>query len=108
MVCRPGFENDLIEKMRHSCAHVMADAVQKLFPEAKITIGPVIEEGFFYDFDFSRGFTPEDLARIEEKMKEIVQKNEPFKSKSSKKLRVLFRRSFPPFSFANGVCHERL
>lgn len=64
--------------MRHSCAHVMADAVQKLFSDAKITIGPVIEDGFFYDFDFPRGFTPDDLAKIEKKMAEIIQKNLPF------------------------------
>lgn len=81
MVCRAGHENDPLERMRHSCAHVMADAVQQLFPEAKITIGPVIEEGFFYDFDFPRGFTPEDLEKIEKKMAEIIKQNLPFERK---------------------------
>ncbi len=60
------------EVLRHSAAHVMADAVKKLFPEAKVTIGPAIERGFYYDFDYPPGFTPEDLPRIEEKMAEII------------------------------------
>ncbi|MBI4125509.1 MAG: threonine--tRNA ligase, partial [Deltaproteobacteria bacterium] len=81
MVCRAGHENDPVERMRHSCAHVMADAVQKLFPEAKITIGPVIEDGFYYDFDFPRGFTPDDLKKIEKKMAEIIKKDHPFERK---------------------------
>ncbi|MBI4224286.1 MAG: threonine--tRNA ligase [Deltaproteobacteria bacterium] len=81
MVCRAGHESDPVEKMRHSCAHVMADAVQKLFPEAKITIGPVIKDGFYYDFDFPRGFTPDDLKKIEGKMVEIIKKDHPFEHK---------------------------
>lgn len=78
MVCRPGHENDPIEKMRHSAAHVMADAVQRLFPEAKVTIGPAIEEGFYYDFDYPPGFSSDDLAHIEAKMQEIIAENHPF------------------------------
>lgn len=85
MVCRPGHEKNPLEKMRHSCAHVMADAVQQLFPDAKITIGPVIEEGFFYDFDYPQGFTPDDLKKIEKKMEEIVKKGSPFESSSMTK-----------------------
>lgn len=81
MVCRPGHEGNPLERMRHSCAHVMADAVQKLFPKAKITIGPVIEDGFFYDFEYPPGFSPEDLVRIEKKMAEIVAANHPFQRK---------------------------
>ncbi|MBU1918914.1 threonine--tRNA ligase [bacterium] len=80
MVCRQGFENDPVEIMRHSCAHIMADAVTKLFPEAKPTIGPVIEDGFFYDFDYSKGFTPEDLEAIEVEMKKIIKSNAKFES----------------------------
>lgn len=72
MVCRSGFENDPLEIMRHSAAHIMADAVTKLFPTAKPTIGPVIENGFFYDFDYSQGFTDDDLVRIEDEMKRII------------------------------------
>lgn len=72
MVCRPGFENDPNEIMRHSAAHVMADAVQRLFPTAKVTIGPTIENGFYYDFEYAAGFSTEDLQKIEGKMKEII------------------------------------
>jgi len=63
--------------IRHTAAHIMAEAVQRLFPEAKVTIGPVIENGFYYDFEYSRGFTPEDLERIEDKMKEIINQKKP-------------------------------
>ena len=63
--------------LRHTAAHVLAEAVQSLFPEAKVTIGPVIENGFYYDFDFHRGFTPEDLEKIEARMAEIAEKNSP-------------------------------
>ncbi|MEN6484214.1 MAG: threonine--tRNA ligase [Syntrophobacteraceae bacterium] len=67
-----------LEIIRHSTSHVMAQAVKALFPEAKITIGPAIENGFYYDFDVDRPFTQEDLASIEEKMKEIVSKRLQF------------------------------
>jgi threonyl-tRNA synthetase len=63
--------------IRHTAAHIMAEAVQSLFPEAKVTIGPVIENGFYYDFEYSRGFTPEDLEKIEAKMKEIIDQKKP-------------------------------
>jgi len=61
-----------LEVLRHSTAHLLAQAVQSLFPEAQVTIGPVIEDGFYYDFAFKRPFTPEDLAAIETRMKELV------------------------------------
>ena len=64
--------------LRHSAAHVMAEAVKELFPTAKVTIGPDIENGFYYDFDFERPFTPEDLERIEARMLESVAANRPF------------------------------
>jgi len=60
-----------LEVLRHSCAHLMAQAVQALFPSAQVTIGPVIEDGFFYDFAYERPFTPEDLEKIEKKMLEL-------------------------------------
>ncbi len=63
---------DGVDTLRHSCAHLMAQAVKRLFPEAQVTIGPVIENGFYYDFAFDRPFTPEDLAAIEKAMGEIV------------------------------------
>jgi threonyl-tRNA synthetase len=61
-----------LETLRHSTAHVMADAVKRLFPEAKVTIGPSIETGFYYDFDMPRPFTEEDLGRIEAEMQKII------------------------------------
>ena len=67
-----------LEKMRHSAAHVMAEAVLTLFPEGKLGIGPPIEDGFYYDFDLPRPLTPEDLARIEAKMAEVVKQDVPF------------------------------
>ena len=67
-----------LETLRHSCAHVMAKAVQRLWPDAKVTIGPSIETGFYYDFDIERPFTEEDLARIEAEMQKIVDAKEPF------------------------------
>jgi threonyl-tRNA synthetase len=66
-----------IEVIRHSTAHLLAQAVKELFPEAQVTIGPVIENGFYYDFAFKRGFTEEDLAKIEERMREIAKRDYP-------------------------------
>ena len=68
-------DSDGIEVLRHSCAHLMAQAVQRLFPKAQVTIGPVIEDGFFYDFAFERAFTPEDLQAIEKMMNTIVKED---------------------------------
>ena len=70
-------DEDGLEVLRHSCAHLMAQAVQRLFPDAQVTIGPVIEDGFFYDFAFERAFTPEDLSAIEKTMQEIVKEDLP-------------------------------
>jgi threonyl-tRNA synthetase len=61
-----------LEVLRHSTAHLLAQAVKELYPEAQVTIGPVIEDGFYYDFAYQRGFTEEDLARIEARMREIA------------------------------------
>ena len=66
-----------VEVIRHSMAHLMAHAVKELFPEAQVTIGPVIENGFFYDFSYQRAFTPEDLQSIEKRMTEIVKRDLP-------------------------------
>lgn len=70
-------DDEGLEVIRHSCAHLMAMAVQQLFPTAQVTIGPVIEDGFYYDFAYERAFTPEDLQKIEAKMKELVKANLP-------------------------------
>ncbi|GAB5461184.1 threonine--tRNA ligase [Hoeflea alexandrii] len=67
-----------LELIRHDTAHVMAEAVQELFPGTQVTIGPVIENGFYYDFARNQPFTPEDLPVIEKKMKEIIARNKPF------------------------------
>ena len=72
-----GKDADGLEVIRHSTAHLLAYAVKELFPEAQVTIGPVIENGFFYDFSFSRSFTPEDLIVIEKRMTELANKDEP-------------------------------
>ncbi|HSN18624.1 MAG TPA: TGS domain-containing protein, partial [Gammaproteobacteria bacterium] len=61
-----------LDVIRHSTAHLLAQAVKQLFPEAQVTIGPVIEDGFYYDFSFNRPFTPEDLAAIEKRMEELA------------------------------------
>ncbi len=67
-----------LEIIRHSAAHIMATAVRRLFPNVKVTIGPAIENGFYYDFDCERPFTPEDLERIEAEMRNVVAENQPF------------------------------
>jgi len=84
-------ENDL-EAMRHSASHIMADAVLKLFPGARLGIGPAIEEGFYYDFDLPRPLTPEDLETIEARMREIIKARYPFKRReiSRKEAETLF------------------
>ena len=68
-------DDDGLEVLRHSCAHLMAMAVQDLFPAAQVTIGPVIEDGFYYDFAYERAFTPEDLEKIEKKMTDLSRQN---------------------------------
>ena len=68
---------DGLEMIRHSTAHLLAYAVKQLFPEAQVTIGPVIENGFYYDFAYKRPFTPDDLAAIEKRMGELAKKDEP-------------------------------
>ncbi len=69
-------DDEGLEVIRHSTAHLLAQAVKELFPEAQVTIGPVIEDGFYYDFSYPRGFTPEDLKKIEERMKQLVKQDE--------------------------------
>jgi len=64
-------DSEGLEIIRHSCAHLMAQAVKELYPEAQVAIGPVIEDGFYYDYAYERGFTPEDLVKIEKKMQDL-------------------------------------
>ncbi|STX52557.1 threonyl-tRNA synthetase [Legionella busanensis] len=70
-------QDDSLEVIRHSAAHLLAQAVKQLFPSVQVTIGPVIEDGFYYDFAFERPFTPEDLQRIEAKMYELAKQDLP-------------------------------
>jgi threonyl-tRNA synthetase len=70
---------EYLDALRHSCAHVMAQAVQELYPGTKITIGPAVENGFYYDFDGPQAFTEEDLPKIEKRMRQIVEGNHEFK-----------------------------
>lgn len=72
-----GRDEEGLEVIRHSTAHLLAQAVKELYPEAQVTIGPVIEDGFYYDFAYHRPFTPEDLRQIEAKMKELADKDFP-------------------------------
>lgn len=85
-------QNDYLEKLRHSTAHVMAQAVLEIFPEGKLAFGPPIEDGFYYDFDLPRSLTLEDLPEIEARMREIVKKNYPFEQRevSVEEARKLF------------------
>ncbi len=73
-------EGPALELIRHDLAHIMARAVQELWPETKVTIGPVIENGFFYDFDRAEPFTPEDLAKIEARMRDIIAARDPVRT----------------------------
>ena len=73
-------EAQALELIRHDAAHIMARAVQELWPDVKVTIGPVIENGWYYDFDREEPFTPEDLGEIEKKMKEIINKRDPVRT----------------------------
>jgi threonyl-tRNA synthetase len=84
---------EALELIRHDCAHVLAEAVQQLWPGTQVTIGPVIEHGFFYDFAKAEPFEPEDLPRIEKRMSEIIAKNAPFTKEvwSREKAKAYFR-----------------
>ena len=73
-------EAPALELIRHDLAHIMARAVQELWPDVKVTIGPVIENGWYYDFDRQEPFTPEDLGEIEKKMREIINKRDPIRT----------------------------
>ena len=70
--------DEALEVIRHDCAHVMAEAVQELFPGTQVTIGPAIENGFYYDFSFKVPFNERDLEKVEKKMAQIVDENQSF------------------------------
>ncbi len=83
-----------LEILKHSTSHIMAQAVKELYPEVKLGIGPAIENGFYYDFDMKSNFTPQDLVKIEEKMREIIKQNLPFGREILKKKKAakLFKK----------------
>jgi len=87
------YEESRLYRVRHSTAHVMAQAVLDMFPDAKIAIGPAIEDGFYYDFDLPRPLTPEDLSAIEARMREIIKGNFPFQREvvDAKQAQELFK-----------------
>ena len=82
-------DKESLDILRHSTSHVMAEAVKKLFPGVKIAIGPNIAEGFYYDFDYERAFTPEDLVKIEEEMNKIIEAKPGFERKEVSKQEAL-------------------
>ncbi len=86
-------QNDPYYRLRHSAAHVMAQAVQEMFPEAKFAIGPPVENGFYYDFDLPRALTPDDLEAIEQRMRRIISEKHPFVYRvlSAEEAREFFR-----------------
>ena len=87
------YEESELYRIRHSAAHVMAEAVVEMFPEAKYTIGPPIENGFYYDFDLPRNLTPEDLEKIEKRMRQIIAGRHKFERKvlSADEARQIFK-----------------
>jgi len=87
------YEESQLYKIRHSAAHVMAQAVIEMFPDGKVTIGPPIADGFYYDFDLPRNLTPEDLEQIEKRMRQIVQGKHEFKKRvvSADEAREIFK-----------------
>ena len=87
------YEESQLYKIRHSAAHIMAQAVLEMFPDGKISIGPPIENGFYYDFDLPRNLTPEDLQQIEKRMRQIVQSKHEFQKidVSARKRREIFK-----------------
>src|SRR5512146_2274435 len=92
-VHRERYEDSHLYRVRHSAAHVMAQAVLEMFPGAKIAIGPAIEDGFYYDFDLPRPLTPEDLDAIENRMREIIKGDHPFQCRevSAEEARLRFK-----------------
>lgn len=87
------YEDSDLYRIRHSAAHIMAQAVLELFPDARYTIGPPVEDGFYYDFDLPRTLTPEDLEKIEKRMRQIIAKGHPFNKRvvTAEEARQIFK-----------------
>ncbi len=88
-----------LQTLRHSCAHVLAAAVKELYPKAKLGIGPAIADGFYYDFERDKPFSPEDLIKIEKRMQQIIEKDYKFEKEvlSKPQARKLFKKLKEPF-----------
>ena len=101
------YEDSDLYRIRHSAAHVMAEAVLEMFPEAKYTIGPPIENGFYYDFDLPRPLTPEDLQVIEKRMRQIIAGHYPFVKKvvSAEEARQVFKDQPYKLELIEGLEH---
>src|SRR5690349_13534456 len=98
--------------LRHSTSHVMAQAVKRLFPDVKVAIGPAIEDGFYYDFAKAEPFTPEDLAKIEQGMRDIVKANYPFERREMSRPEAIayFRERGEPYKveILEGIDADRV
>ena len=83
-----------LETLRHSASHIMADAVKKLYPKARLGIGPAIADGFYYDFDIEEAIAPEDLAKIENEMEKIIKEDLKFTQEkmSKEKAKEFFKK----------------
>jgi len=101
------YEESRLYRIRHSAAHVMAQAVLEMFPTAKIAIGPAIEDGFYYDFDLPRTLTPEDLSQIEERMRAILRGQFPFEYRavSAQEARQIFQDQPYKLELIDGLEH---
>ena len=108
-------DEDGLEIIRHSTAHLMAQAVKQLFPDAQVTIGPGIEDGFYYDFAYDKGFNPDDLEAIEKRMKELTKQDIPVErsvmarerpSTSSRTWGKITRPKSLPISRRVSSCHS--
>jgi threonyl-tRNA synthetase len=99
------YEESQLYKMRHSAAHVMAQAVVEMFPEAKYTIGPPVENGFYYDFDLPRNLTPEDLQAIEKRIRQIIAGKHDFVKKvvSADEARTIFKQQPYKLELIDGL-----
>ncbi len=100
-------DTDPYYRLRHSAAHVMAQAVLEIFPEGKIAIGPPIEDGFYYDFDLPRPLTPDDLEEIEQRMRRIIAGRHPFVYRvvDPDEARALFRDQPYKLELIEGLLH---
>ena len=99
-----------LEALRHSASHIMADAVQSLYPGTKLGIGPAIDNGFYYDFDRKEPFTPDDLAKIEKKMEAIIKADEPFKKESisKKEAQKVFKKETYKLELINELKDDQI